>query len=110
MEQVRRRTGGRKCLATESIDGPLVHGRRAEAAVEVDGRLVPIQNCPLQPRVASLNCELGQGSQQGPAEPRTAVLRHDVQVLEIDPVNPLPGGEIPKVEGEADYLVVVFGH
>ena len=39
-----------------------------------------------------------------------AMGRAHVEVLEVDPVNSFPGGEIAKVEGEADHLVVTLGH
>jgi hypothetical protein len=38
------------------------------------------------------------------------VLRHYIEVLEIDPVDSFPRGEVAKVEGEADHLLVALGH
>ncbi len=78
-------------VATESIDRPFVHRDRSESAIEVDRGLVPVENSPLQPCVTPLDRDLSERHQQGFAQTRAAVFRHDVEILEIEPVDSFPG-------------------
>jgi hypothetical protein len=71
--------------AGEAKDGPLVHGPRAERAVEADGGLVPVQHPPFQPPAAALARQPGQVPQQRAPRAAPARLRADVQVLQVDP-------------------------
>src|SRR3954449_663423 len=73
-------------VVREPEDGPLVQWDGAGGLVELDGRRVPVQHRPLQPVVPVLHAGLGERAQQLLAQAAPAVLRLDVEVLEVDAV------------------------
>ena len=103
-------TGGvEQGVAGEPEDRPLVHRHRAETPVELDGRGVPVQHPPLDPGVPTIHRDLGQCRQQRLAQAGATMLGLDEEVLEVDPVDAFPGGEVQEVQREADDLALDLG-
>jgi hypothetical protein len=63
----------------------------------------------LQPAVAALHAQRGQRGQQLPAVTVAAQLWPHVQVLQVDAVLALPGGEVQEPEREPGDLALVLG-
>ena len=76
----------------------------AEAGVELERRLVPVQRAPLQPHVAALERQRRQVLHHQPADAAAAVLRPHVDVLEPDPGTALEGREGRVEDRVADRL------
>src|SRR6476469_450479 len=95
---------GRQRRSGEAEGGPFLHRQGAELLVEVDGRLVPVQDTPFNARVAPVDGGRCQMLQQCLAVALAAGLRPDVEVLEVDPVDALPRGVVQEPEGEAADL------
>src|SRR5690349_5250732 len=62
------RPDGLQRLPRQPVGAPLLEVDRAERAVELDRRGVPVQHLPLQPAVAALHAHLGELGQQGLAQ------------------------------------------
>src|SRR5690606_37065764 len=111
---VRRDSTGGELLqgvAAEPVADPLVAGDGADGLVELDRRLVPVEDRPFEAVVPAFHADAGQLRQERLAVPAAPVLRPDVDVLQVDAVGARPGGETEETEGEADHLaVVVLGH
>ena len=97
-------------VVAQPVGRPLVVRRGAQAPVEADARLVPVQHPPLEPLVAALHADPRERREQVAAQAGTAVLGPDVQVLEPDPVAPGPGRERHVPERHPDHLAVDLGH
>src|SRR5437016_449752 len=71
-------------LSREAIHRPLVHRLGAEGVVEIDGRLIPIQDCPLQTAAAALPGDVRETGQQSLAVALSPRLRLHEEVFEVD--------------------------
>ena len=92
----------------QSLHGPFVHRDGPDAAIDLQGGLVPVEADPLHAAAIALHGDLGQVLQQGfPVSP-TPLLGKDEQVFEIEPLAPHEGGEIVEEEGEADHGAVLL--
>src|SRR2546426_259137 len=74
----------------------------AEGLVEGDGRGVPVQDGPFEALVAALRADAGQLGEEGFAVAGASGGGADVEVLQVDAVDTVPGGEVQEPEGEAD--------
>src|SRR5581483_12116119 len=100
-----------KCEASDSDapDGPFVVRCGAERAVEVDCRLVPIEDRPLDTAVAARAGDVDEARQQRFAEAGAAMLWLDEQVFEIDAGLAEPGREVAEPQRKPDHRAVKFG-
>src|SRR2546427_452888 len=96
-------------LACEPVHRPLGVGFGAEALVEPDCVLVPVEHGPLEPAAAALDRHPGQTLEQRAADAATAMLGHDEEVLEVETWLREERREGVKEEGEPDRLAVVLG-
>jgi hypothetical protein len=93
------------CAERGTVDtehGPLLHGHRAETAVEANRRFVPVEHPPLQPGVAATHALRSERTQQLPAQPPPPVLGPYEQILQVDPMHAIPGREVQKPQCEPD--------
>src|SRR5579875_147867 len=95
-----------QCRAGEPPDGPFVHRPGAERGVELDGRGVPVQDAPFQPRVAAVHADPGELGQQGLALPPAASLGFDVEVFQVDAVLAGPRRIVQEPQGEPGHAAV----
>src|SRR2546426_794846 len=95
-------------LAGEPVHSPLGVGFRAEALVEPDRVLVPVEHGPLEPAAAAVDRHLRQTLEQHATDAATAMLGHDEEILEIETRLGEEGRERVKKEREADRLAVVI--
>src|SRR3954452_13776547 len=93
---------GSEGIAVDAPHRPLVLRTGAERAVEADGVDVPVQDPPLEPRVAALHADRRELLQQRLAEAVPARGRLDEQVLQPQARQALPGGERDVPERESD--------
>src|SRR4030095_7389238 len=63
---------------------PLIHRDGAKILVELDRRLVPVENSPFESAAISFARDSRQLNQHGPAKPLTAHLWNDEQVFEVE--------------------------
>src|SRR5688572_9895211 len=103
------RTGHRgERLAFQPLHDPVAHRTRTDRAIKGDCRLVPVQDCPFQPRAIAFDRELRQTSKQRLADARPAGLGPDVQIFEINSGASLERREIVEEQREADRLAVAL--
>src|SRR3989442_2539307 len=95
-------------LAGEPVHSPLGVGFRAEALVEPDRVLVPVEHGPLEPAAAAVDRHLRQTLEQHATDAATAMLGHDEEILEVETRLGEEGRERVKKESEADRLAVVI--
>src|SRR2546427_9326297 len=95
-------------LAGEPVHRPLGVGFRAEALVEPDRVLVPVEHGPLEPAAAAVDRHLRQTLEQHATDAATAMLGHDEEILEIETRLGEEGRERVKKESEADRLAGVI--
>src|SRR4051812_4851366 len=70
-------------VAGDAVDAPLIHRQRAEAAVEADGGLIPVQDGPFDAAAVALDRDLGDAREQRAPVAMAAQLGPDVEVFEI---------------------------
>ena len=71
-------------LAGYPENGPFIHGNRRYGPVKVYGRLVPIQDPPLQTSAASLTGKVAQLREHAFAQPFAPKGLFDKKVLKVD--------------------------
>lgn len=81
---------------------------RPDAAIDFQGRRVPVESDPLHTAAVALHGDLGQMLQQGFAVAAAALLGKDEQVFKIEPLAPHEGGEVVEKEGETDHRAVLL--
>src|SRR5215207_9414076 len=79
-----------KLLTLQSADAPIRQNRCAQALVELNRRLVPVEHRPLESPTPALNRDLSHPLQQRLPHTTAAMLGEDKHVLQI---NPGPGKE-----------------
>jgi len=90
---------------------PLIHGHGSDRPVKVPRGGIPVEDPPLEATVPASDALMGKFREESSAQAAAPVLRLDVQILKIDTWAPEPGGEIAKVQGEADHPGFgVIGH
>src|SRR5262245_1214574 len=72
----------RESLAGDAEDGPVVQRCGAQRFVELDGRRIPIQRCPLEAGAAPLMRDARHVQQQSAPVPLAAKLRLYVDIFE----------------------------
>src|SRR5205085_5794035 len=70
-------------FASHSKYLPLLHRNRAKIFVELNSRLIPIQDGPFESPAVALARNPGQRNEHRPSESFTAHFRNDEQVFEI---------------------------
>src|SRR2546428_1598176 len=95
-------------VAGEPVHSPLGVGFGAEALVEPDCVLVPVEHGPLEPAAAAVDRHLRQTLEQHATDAATAMLGHDEEILEVETRLGEEGRERVKKESEADRLAVVI--
>src|SRR5699024_6036862 len=85
----------------QAVDAPAVHGFGPQPMVELDGGGIPVEHRPLHATVTVADTLLDELVQQRPAPPGPTVVGSNVEILEVDAVYPVPGGEIQKPQGES---------
>lgn len=90
-----------QALAVHPHADPLVHGRGADGLVELDARLVPLEDGPLEAATVHGDDLLGQLDQQLLAVALFALRGPDKEVLEVDAALGAPGAVVVKVQGHA---------
>src|SRR5699024_1032288 len=93
----------------QAVDAPAVHGFGTQSVVELDGGGIPVEHRPLHAAVTVTDTLLDELVQQRLAPPRLTVVGSNVEILEMDAVYPVPGGEIQKPQGESHDLPALFG-
>ena len=100
---------GGEGLVGEAHDAPLGEDVGADAVVDGDGGLIPLEDIPLEAGAALIYGDAGEAREEGFADAMAAEGRGDVEVLKADAVVAAPGGVGGEVEGEAGWSAVVFG-
>lgn len=98
-----------KGVAGEAHDAPVVLHAGAEAVVDGDGRLVPLEDVPLKAWAAFLDGDAGDGGEERFADSLLAKRRRHVEVFKPDAVMAEPGGVAGEEEGEAGGLAIELG-
>src|SRR5207302_4466795 len=88
-------------LASEAERLPLGKHLCSEAAVELDGRRVPVQHLPVHPAALLAHRDPSQLNEQGPADSSAPQVRRHVEVLEVEPPAFDPGWVGGEIEGES---------
>ena len=83
---------GPQRIACEAITHPLILRLRANAQIEINRRLVPVEHAPLQTPALTLYSILRDGFQQRFSGADPAIVGGDVQILHIDTIASKPGG------------------
>lgn len=83
---------GPQRIASEAITHPLILRLRANAQIEINRRLVPVEHAPLQTPALTLYSILRDGFQQRFSGADPAIVGGDVQILHIDTIASKPGG------------------
>src|SRR5207245_542084 len=96
-------------LAGEPVHRPLGVGFGAEALVEPDCVLVPVEYGPLEPAAAAVDRHLGQTLEQHATDAATAMLGHDEEILEIEARLTEERRKGMEEECEPDRRALVFG-
>ena len=86
---------------------PLVHRDGTDAAVEAEGRLIPIQDPPLQAPVVLVDALLRKCGEQCLAVAGAPELWPDVEVFQVQAVLAQPGREVEEPQGEASEAASV---
>src|SRR5207302_8740951 len=97
-------------LAGEAERLPLRKHLRAEAAVELDGRRVPVKHLPVHPTALLAHRDPGQLDEQGPADSSAPQTGRDVEILEADSPASDPGRVGVEIEGECCRCTVPVGN
>src|SRR5262249_44482176 len=85
---------------------PLIHRDGAKILVELDRRLVPIENGPLESATIPFARDSRQFNQHGPAKPLTAHLWNDEQIFEVETGPANKSREIVEEDCKCDRLLV----
>ena len=88
-------------IAGHAHDAPFVHEPGAEALIEVDGGLVPVEYVPLQTGAVTFDGDGGDADEQSLADAASAGRGLYEEVFEVD-ARAFPGGVDGKEEGQAD--------
>lgn len=83
---------GPQRISREAITHPLILRLRANAQIEINRRLVPVEHAPLQTPALTLYSILRDGFQQRFSGADPAIVGGDVQILHIDTIASKPGG------------------
>ena len=97
----------RESGAGEAAGSPLGLQFRAEGLIEVDGRLVPVEDGPFHAPAAARVGEFSELKQQGLADALAAEFGAHEEVFEVEAGFREEGGVVKEVEGEPGRLVVV---
>src|SRR5579862_7893222 len=85
---------------------PLIHGDRAQLAIELDRGLVPIQHRPFQPPAAPADGRRSEPRQETAAYTEATSLGAHIEILEIDSGAADEGGEVVEEQREPDGVAV----
>ena len=88
--------------AVETPGRPRIELPTAVRLVEAMGRLVPVEDGPLDPPISALVRDRDERVEQLAAIPLTPELRADVQVLDVEAVPARPGRERAEPQRETD--------
>lgn len=99
---------GERCSG-EAKDCPILHWDGAEFLVEIDRRLIPIEHGPLHASATTRVGDGGEVEQQGATVTGAAVIGANEEIFEIETGFGEEGGEVEKIEGEADGLRIGEG-
>src|SRR5580698_7067374 len=87
---------------------PPVEEFAAKCLIHIDGRMIPIQDRPLNESATLLLCDVGHAGKKRGAKPAPAKLRTDEQILQIQ-THTSPCRVIAKEKRKGCGLSVVFG-
>ena len=88
---------------------PFIHRNGADATVDRQSRLVPVEADPFHTAAVAFNSKVGKIFQQSLAIAQTASLWKDEKVFEIQTLAPHKSGEIMKKQGKTYDHAVFFG-
>src|SRR5262249_36382795 len=91
-----------------AINGPLIHGQRAQRAIKANSRLVPVEDSPFKPGAAALHRQPRECNQERFAVPAATLFRLNEQILQIDAGFSAKRGEIVEEERKANDLAGVL--
>src|SRR5687768_9382373 len=94
-------------LLRQPKNSPLIHRLRAELAIKLNRRVVPIEHRPLHSAAPALLRNLRETFKQRAAIPLSAQIRPDKEIFEIKTRPAEPGGEVEKVNREANRFAVL---
>jgi hypothetical protein len=92
---------GPQRIAREAITHPLILRLRANAQIEINRRLVPVEHAPLQTPALTLYSILRDGFQQRFSGADPAIVGGHVQIFHIDAIAAKPGGVAGEEHGVA---------
>src|SRR5262249_51201454 len=92
-------------VSAEAVQRPVLLRHGAERAIERRGRLIPVEDCPIEPAAAAFDCQSSQCGQQCLAVTVAPVLRPDEQILQVNSRLAEKRREIVEKERETDDLV-----
>ena len=101
---IRRQTF--KGIAGQAKDSPVVERLCADALVEIDCELIPVEDCPFEPAAVSLDCDLRERGKQSKTNPFSSSLGADEKILEIDPALREKCRVVVKEESESNRLII----
>lgn len=99
---------GERCSG-EAKDCPILHRDGAEFLVEIDRGLIPVEHGPLHASATTRVGDGGEVEQQGATVTGAAIIRANEEIFEIETGFGEEGGEVEKIEGEADGLRIGEG-
>jgi len=88
-------------FAIQPVNRPFIHGPCSQPAIEIDGRLVPVQDRPLHSAATPLHRDRGQMLQQPFSNAMPPVRRPHEDVLQVQGRRALEGGKGMEEEGES---------
>src|SRR4029079_14167984 len=89
-----------QCVAGETADAPVVHQRRAEATIETNRRLVPVEHGPLHATPAAIDRQPREVLEQLAAHAAPALVLVDVQIFQVESRPSEERREIREEQGE----------
>ena len=93
-------------IAGQTKDSPVVERPGADALVEIDRELIPVENCPFESAAVSLDGDLCKRRQQSEADSLSACIRSNEKILEINPALREEGRVVMKKESESHRLLI----
>src|SRR5260370_704290 len=83
-------------ITCQSEHGPFLQWFRAERAINLKGRFVPIEHRPFHPPATAIAGNLGKIDKQRAAIALSALVWLNEQIFEIKSGSPKPGGKVMK--------------
>src|SRR5215475_14399349 len=100
---------GDQRFAAEVLGNPTLRWLRADAAIEVDRRRVPVEHVPCHVTALARGCDARHVAEQGVTDAVAAVGGFDVDVFDEQAVLAGEGAEQEIPESETDGGAVYFG-